>query len=228
MPLGKPLGDFEYSETGDSITITWYSGKGRRVVIPDFIDGKPVTTIGERAFAGASESLTTVVLPSTLTTIKQEAFANCIGLSGTLIIPHSVRSIEDLAFANANGPSRTVFEGDAPQLGEWALPNTGITYNNGSEGFTTPEWNGYPCFPRDKVSGDFEYSEAEDSITITWYSGEDGRVVIPGFFDGKPVTTIGERAFAGSFESPSIVVLPPTLTTIKQKAFANCTGLSGT
>ena len=228
MPLGKTLGDFEYSETGDSITITWYSGKGRRVVIPDFIDGKPVTMIGERAFAGASESLSTVILPSTLVTIKRRAFANCDGLSGTLVIPRSVRSIEDLAFGISNNLGRIVFEGDAPQLGEWALSNTGITYNSGSEGFTTPEWNGYPCFPRDKVSGGFEFLESEDSITITWYSGKDGRVVIPDFIDGKPVTTIGERAFAGSFESPSIVVLPPTLTTIKQKAFADSTGLSGT
>ena len=227
-PLGKTLGDFEYVESEDSITITWYSGKGRRVVIPDFIAGKPVTTIGERAFVGAFASPSTVVLPPILTTIQRRAFANCTGLSGTLVIPHSVRSIEDQAFDNANGLSRIVFEGDAPTLGEWALPYTGITYNSGSKGFTTPEWNHYPCIPRDKVSGDFEYSDTGDSITITWYSGKDGRVVIPEYFDGKPVTQIGERAFTGSFKNPSTVILPQTLTTIKQFAFADCTGLSGT
>ena len=43
-------GDFTYTDRGDTITITRYNGTGGDIIIPDTIDGKPVTTIGSYAF----------------------------------------------------------------------------------------------------------------------------------------------------------------------------------
>jgi len=44
-------GDFTYSSDGASITITRYTGNGGFVTIPGTIEGLPVTSIGEDAFA---------------------------------------------------------------------------------------------------------------------------------------------------------------------------------
>ena len=43
-------GDFDYRDNGTTITITRYNGTGGDIIIPDTIDGKPVTTIGSYAF----------------------------------------------------------------------------------------------------------------------------------------------------------------------------------
>lgn len=95
-----------------------------------------------------------------------------------------------------------------------------------------------------------------DSLNINTFSGEyrilpDGSaeivrvdsaqaiVLIPSTICGKKVTSIGERAFAGGLTStvkhllvtytvsvPSLVFLPATVTSIGDKAFANCARLT--
>jgi len=47
-------GDFTYTETANAVTITDYTGAGGSVTIPAQINGKPVTSIGERAFEGCT------------------------------------------------------------------------------------------------------------------------------------------------------------------------------
>ena len=47
---GNSNSDFLYTENGNSITITRYTGKGGNVTIPAQINGKPVTSIGGGAF----------------------------------------------------------------------------------------------------------------------------------------------------------------------------------
>lgn len=44
-------GDFEYQINGSEVTITKYVGDDSSVYIPDYIDGRKVTEIGEGAFA---------------------------------------------------------------------------------------------------------------------------------------------------------------------------------
>ncbi|MCZ7636661.1 MAG: hypothetical protein M5U12_11915 [Verrucomicrobia bacterium] len=48
------FGDFTYESSGSSVTITGYTGPGGHVVIPDTMDGLPVTSIGYAAFRGAT------------------------------------------------------------------------------------------------------------------------------------------------------------------------------
>lgn len=50
------MNDFDFSVTSGKVTITGYRGKGGDVVVPDTIDGLPVTTIGYRAFAGCPKA----------------------------------------------------------------------------------------------------------------------------------------------------------------------------
>lgn len=44
-------GDFEYKINGSEVAITKYVGDDSSVYIPDYIDGRKVTEIGEGAFA---------------------------------------------------------------------------------------------------------------------------------------------------------------------------------
>lgn len=66
------------------------------LIIPDIIDGFPVTSIGDQAFYGCS-GLKSVKLPSSITEIGNNAFEGCSGLT-SITIPNSITSIGDYAF----------------------------------------------------------------------------------------------------------------------------------
>lgn len=67
-------GRFEYRELQDGkIEITKYIGTDTEVVIPEKIDEKIVTSIGERAFQYCDD-LTNITVPQNITTIDTYAF----------------------------------------------------------------------------------------------------------------------------------------------------------
>jgi hypothetical protein len=91
---------FKYSvqsKTGaaETITITKYTGPINNLIIPDKINGLPVTSIGKDAFTYSS--ITSVVIPDTVTTIEDQAF--WYSSIKTLTIPASVMSIGKQAFS---------------------------------------------------------------------------------------------------------------------------------
>jgi hypothetical protein len=90
-----PASDFTIVQTDDGVTITGYKGTAAIIVIPHEIAGRPVTVIGERAFAG-KELLTHVVIPNTVITIGGSAFFN--NKIVALTIPDSVVTIASGAF----------------------------------------------------------------------------------------------------------------------------------
>lgn len=88
-----------YMDEGDHITITGLedtSAQTTELVIPDSIDGKPVTAIAEDAFRG-NIFITKVVLPDSVTVIGAHAFDDCSELS-EINIPAGVTSIEEGTF----------------------------------------------------------------------------------------------------------------------------------
>lgn len=68
-------GYFEYSISGDSITIESYFGSESEVVIPDHIAALPVTKIENAAFADAG-TVTKITIPDTVTEIGDNVFAD--------------------------------------------------------------------------------------------------------------------------------------------------------
>lgn len=71
---------------------------GKILVIPDEIDGVPVTAIAPEGFAGC-EGITTIILPNGLETIGKDAFRGCPDLRG-IYFPDTLREIGEGAFAN--------------------------------------------------------------------------------------------------------------------------------
>ncbi|MGH7970021.1 MAG: leucine-rich repeat domain-containing protein, partial [Limisphaerales bacterium] len=86
---------FNYTITNGAVTITAYTGPGGAVIIPDTIDGLPVTSIGQAAFIRTS--LTAVTIPNGVISIGGWAFEQCASLA-SVVIPASVTSIGDGAF----------------------------------------------------------------------------------------------------------------------------------
>lgn len=89
---------FIYTITDNEISIVQYACSPEGVngdVIPDEIDGYPITTIGYRSFH-LIEMLESITLPETLVTIEPEAFAGCEMLT-SIVIPRSVKEIGNCA-----------------------------------------------------------------------------------------------------------------------------------
>ena len=75
-----PAEDFTYEVTDDGVTVTAYTGGDIVVVIPDTIEDKPVTAIGEKAFADMT-GIKAVSVPDTVVSIAAGAFAGCKNLT---------------------------------------------------------------------------------------------------------------------------------------------------
>ena len=97
-------GDFKYSYTGSSATITGYTGSGGSVNIPSTIDGKTVTAIAWAAFS--NKNITSVTLPDSITYIGHSAFSG--NQLTEVSIPDSVISIANAAFVGNQLTSVTI------------------------------------------------------------------------------------------------------------------------
>lgn len=69
----NPASDFAYTADGGEVTITDYIGTSEHVLIPDAIDGLPVTALADKAFY--EKHVTTVVVPDSVTEIGEACFS---------------------------------------------------------------------------------------------------------------------------------------------------------
>lgn len=79
----------------DTVTIVKYEGKESHLSIPNTLDEKNVTTIGENAFQ--SKGLTNIFIPDCITEIKAYAFAS--NPLSTIYMMNAQMSINEFAFA---------------------------------------------------------------------------------------------------------------------------------
>lgn len=123
------------NDDGESVTIKKWSGTDTQINIPEKIEGKKVTGIGDAAFDGCI-TLISVAIPESVTAIGKGAFQNCSALT-TVTIPESVTTIGGWAFAGCSaltkitlpkgitGIEQSVFV-DCSSLTEITIPN-GVT-----------------------------------------------------------------------------------------------------
>lgn len=108
--------DFVYDEYEGGIRITGYKGTSDSVNIPEEINGKTVTAIGEYAFDGYEEadeneehqgqtykknninSIKSVIIPSGVKILEKGAFTNCYSL-GNVTLPEGLEVISEGSFA---------------------------------------------------------------------------------------------------------------------------------
>ena len=85
-------------------------------VVPETINGKPVTVIGYGAFSPYFPHLESVTLPSTITKIERIAFSDCTGLK-SVNIPKGVTEIGDAAFQNCQSLVSIVIPNSVTSIG---------------------------------------------------------------------------------------------------------------
>lgn len=91
----SPVEDFNYEFKDGEVTITGYTGTDLEIVIPNIIEERSVTVIGEKAFQ--EYDMTSVIIPNTITLIEDSAFEDCKQLE-KIDIPDSVTKISYWAF----------------------------------------------------------------------------------------------------------------------------------
>ena len=226
---------FVVNELGDgTVEITGYAGNSATCVIPDEIDGKKVTKIGENAFIDRTEltsvtipdgvkyifgrafsgctSLETVTIPNGVTDICWRAFYDCVSLK-EVTIPASVTNIEDYAFGYYDdSDSSETKKVDGFKINY--VKNTYGHYYATENGFTDEAY----LLTNELNDGTLEISKyVGNSATSATY-------VIPGEINGKKVAQIGNGAFMVCTSLTSVTI-PDSVTSIKSKAFFNCTSL---
>ena len=84
-------GHYDYTTNNNAVAIQDYQGSDSSLIIPDTINGLPVTSIGQDAFF-QSQNLTSVTIGINVTTIAVNAFFQCFVLA-SVSIPAGVTNI---------------------------------------------------------------------------------------------------------------------------------------
>ncbi len=121
------------------------------VVIPDTIEGYPVTELASYAFSFCS-NMTGITLPESLTTIGEQAFLCCYKLK-SITIPSGVTSIGDNAFSDCNSLAQIYVAADNAYF---SSDNKGVLFDK--------EKTTLLRFPPDNPTT--EYSLPESTTTI--------------------------------------------------------------
>ena len=224
---------FVVNELGDgTVEITGYAGNSATCVIPDEIDGKKVTKIGENAFRDRTE-LTSVTIPDGVTYIVDCAFFGCTLLE-TVTIPNSVTDICWRAFYDCVSLKEVTIPASVTNIQDYAF---GYYYDSDSS--ETKKVDGFKINYVKNTYGHYYATENgftdeaclltnelnDGTLEISKYAGNSATCVIPGEINGKKVTKIGDNAFIDCTELTSVTI-PDGVTSIDEAAFLGCTSLT--
>ena len=207
-----PTDHLRYKVGGNTVTITDCNEIVSGVLaIPLTYDGKPVTSIGDRAFWKCT-NLTSVTIPDSVTRIGRSAFNSCSSLT-SVTIPDSVTSVENGAFSRCSSLTSITFEGNVPTLGidvfVGVSGNAKIIINPGATGFGET-FGGLPVVILKKLKIN-TYSKSDSPFTISFESKAGATYVIEVTHDLKQWSEIGEVQGTGSsvkFADPRLPVVP--------------------
>jgi len=207
----KP-GRFNYSSSS-SVTITRFKGTETNVVIPKYVAGKPVTSIGEWAFDDCT-SLISITIPDSVKSIGECAFYDCYGLM-SINIPDSVTIIGSCAFCGCYGLTSITIPASVKSIGGGAFSVAGSlkdVYITDVEAWLNISFDkDYCSYPNNNNARLHILDENGDEVTD---------IVLP-----DSVKSIGDYAFQNCTELTSITI-PDSVTSIGKSAFYDCTGLT--
>ncbi len=208
----ETFGDYEYQLINEDteVEITQYNGTDEVVVVPEKIDGKSVTSIGEGAFL--DKGIKEVVLNEGITSLGKHAFRRCNNLE-KVTIPSSLTEAGNESNPSFDGDSKlkVVVWGD----GITAIPDY-LFRNTGLEQITIPDSVGLigkGAFMGCTQLSEISYGEGLQRIQgYAFFNTAITEAVIP-----EGVVTIGDKAFA-KCASLKKAVIPTTIMSAGSKS----------
>ncbi|MDR0472753.1 MAG: leucine-rich repeat domain-containing protein [Treponema sp.] len=203
----NPESDFtaEPVAGGKGVEITGYKGDRFEVRIPPHIQGLPVTSIGNNAFA--EKNIISITIPNSVTSIGDEAFSGCSSLA-SVNIPNGVTSIGNSAFDGCSSLASVSIPNSVTSIEDVAFSGctslAAITVAAANTEFSS-------------VDGVL-YNKTQSSL-IQYPAGKTGSFTIP-----NSVTRIENGAFYGCSSLTSITI-PDSVTNIGDGAFWDCSSL---
>ncbi len=238
-------GDWQYVVLEDGTAeIVIYTGKAETLTIPDTLDGKSVTSIGDNAFYLLSD-VTSITLPDSVTSIEKNPFTGCHKLLSIHVSPDHdyLTVIDDVLFSKPDkrlicypyGKTNTTYE--IPRgisiIGDGAFYScsnlTSITLPDSVTSIEKNPFTGCSKLLSIHVPPDHDYLAVIDDVL---FSKPDKRLIC--YPRGKTntvyeiprgVSVIGDDAFYLCRNLTSIT-LPDSVTSIGRNPFVACSELS--
>jgi hypothetical protein len=226
-PARAALTNVSFTTTSDGsggVIITGFSATGSGpLTIPVSINGLPVTSIGESAFADTT-TVTSVIIPSSVTSIQESAFTDSSLRS--VSIPSSVLTIAEFAFFGCANLSTVTLSEGLTTIGSQVFDYTNlssITIPASVTSLSPDAFFGTPIQQINVAAGNLDYSSQNGVLfdaagtTLLFYP-TDGPAV---YTVPAGVTSIGDDAFDNALKL-SKVTLSSSVTTIGQASFSGC------
>lgn len=209
VPLGMyASGPYLYvlGEDGGAV-ITGYTGKEEDVLVPESLDGLPVTGIGDKAFSKL-DFIRSIRLPEGVRCIGDRAFTSCKALKG-ILLPPALEKVGPWAFVGCDSLESVAVPARVAEIGDGAfsackalreiLVDKGNPVFESREGvlFNNATWT-LAAYPTAREGAEYQVPEGTQ--------------------------TIGARAFVDCDQLQQ-VVLPPSLRIIGTAAFSGCDSL---
>lgn len=211
--LSKMDYDYSYKILNDgTLRLYQYEGTDTNIVVPDTIDGRKVTVLGNSTFQYCTQAsdIESVTLPDSLTTIEKNAFYNCEKLK-SVTIPQNVSSIGLAAFVEGLSES-SLTEIKVDPENPYFSEKDGVVFSKDGTKLIV--------FPSGR-SGDYQIPGGTVSVGdyAFYYCVNVSSITVPG-----SVRSLGEGAF-GNCSSLTKAVLNEGLEEIGEYAFQSSSGI---
>lgn len=209
VPVWTDLAYFTYEEINDNteIRILAYSNDAPKdAIIPKYIDGLPITEIGDFAFWEIN--LTSVILPSNLIKIGSNAFVK--NALTTIIIPEGVTSIGKSAFY-WNELSNVELSSSLTEIGEAAFARNLLTSINIPKGI---EVISSRVFELDSLTSVIIPRGVKIIENSAFYNNSITTLILP---EGLRVI----EASAFSYNNITSIVIPESVLSIERASFGH-------